>query len=81
VLAPADLESRFGWPQGQMQHAELALDQWLWMRPIPELARYRTPIAGLVLCGPAMHPGGWAPGACGHHAARQALHEPGTARS
>jgi len=73
VLAPPDLEARFGWPQGQRHHAELALDQWLWMRPIPELARYRTPIAGLYLCGPAMHPGAWAPGACGFHAARQAL--------
>jgi len=43
------------------------------MRPVPDLARYRTPIAGLYLCGSAMHPGGWVPGACGYHAARQAL--------
>ena len=35
----------YGWPQGQAYHAELALDQVLWMRPVPELARYRTPIA------------------------------------
>jgi phytoene dehydrogenase-like protein len=27
------------------------------MRPVPELARYRTPLRGLYLCGPAMHPG------------------------
>ena len=47
VLAPPDLESRFGWPEGQVHHAEPALDQWLWMRPVPDLARYRTPIAGL----------------------------------
>ena len=73
VLGPPDLESRFGWPEGQMHHAEPALDQWLWMRPTPDLARYRTPIAGLYLCGSAMHPGGWLPGACGYHAARQAL--------
>ena len=73
VLLPADLEESFGWPHGQMHHAEPLLDQWLWMRPTPELARYRTPIAGLYLCGPAMHPGGWMPGACGYHAARQAL--------
>jgi len=73
VLAPPDLECRFGWPEGQMHHAEPALDQWLWMRPTPELVRYRTPVRGLYLCGPAMHPGGWMPGACGYHAAKQIL--------
>jgi phytoene dehydrogenase-like protein len=76
VLPPSDLENAFGWPEGQMHQAEPALDQWLWMRPTPELARYRTPIGGLYLCGPAMHPGGWMPGACGYHAARQALKDP-----
>jgi hypothetical protein len=35
-----------------MHHAEPALDQWLWMRPTPDLAGYRTPIPGLYLCGP-----------------------------
>jgi phytoene dehydrogenase-like protein len=73
VLAPPDLEGRFGWPEGQMHYAEPALDQWLWMRPTPELARYRTPIRGLYLCGSAMHPGAWVPGASGYHAARNAL--------
>jgi len=73
VLLPSDLERSFGWPDGQMHHAEPLLDQWLWMRPTPELARYRTPIDGLYLCGPALHPGGWMPGACGYHAAREAL--------
>jgi phytoene dehydrogenase-like protein len=73
VLLPSDLERSFGWPDGQMHHAEPLLDQWLWMRPTPELARYRTPIDGLYLCGPAQHPGGWMPGACGYHAAREAL--------
>jgi phytoene dehydrogenase-like protein len=75
VLAPPDLERQFGWPQGQVHHAEPALDQWLWMRPTPELARYRTPIRGLYLCGPAMHPGAWLPGASGYHAAKQALRD------
>ena len=57
VLTPVDLEMRYGWPQGQAHHAEIALDQVLWMRPVPALARYRTPVAGLYLCGRAMHPG------------------------
>ena len=73
VLLPSDLESSFGWPQGQMHHAEPALDQWLWMRPTPELAHYRTPIARLYLCGAGTHPGGWFNGACGYLAAKRAL--------
>ncbi len=73
VLAPPDLEDTHGWPQGQAHHAELALDQVLWMRPIPALARYATPIEGLYLCGPAMHPGGGIAGAAGANAARVIL--------
>ena len=54
-------------PSEAPQHAELALDQVLWMRPVPELARYRTPIAGLWLCGPDMHPGPGILGASAYH--------------
>ena len=49
------------------------LDLALWMRPLPQLAHYRTPIAGLWLCGAAMHPGGAITGAAGYNAARAAL--------
>jgi phytoene dehydrogenase-like protein len=73
VLAPPDLESHAGWPEGQAYHAELALDQALWMRPLPELARYHTPIEGLWLCGPGTHPGGGVAGASGRNCARAIL--------
>ena len=73
LLAPRDLEESDGWPQGQPHHAELSLDQVLWMRPLPELARYRTPIEGLWLCGPAMHPGAGIAGAAGFNCAREIL--------
>jgi phytoene dehydrogenase-like protein len=56
---------------GQSLHAELALDQALWMRPLPELSGYRTPIEGLWLGGPAMHPG--IAGLCGYNCAREVL--------
>ena len=69
VLTPTDLVERYGWPEGQPYHAELALDQALYMRPIPQLAQYRTPVAGLYLCGPATHPGGGVAGAAGANAA------------
>jgi phytoene dehydrogenase-like protein len=74
VLTPHDLERTAGWPEGQPRHAELSLDQFLWMRPIPQLAHYRTPIAGLYLCGPALHPGGAIIGAAGANAAREIIH-------
>jgi phytoene dehydrogenase-like protein len=73
VQAPADLERSYGWPQGQPHHAELSLDQALWMRPLPQLAGYRTPIAGLWLCGQAMHPGAGVIGAAGYNCARAIL--------
>lgn len=73
VLAPTDLELGAGWPQGQAYHAELALDQALWMRPLPELAHYATPIHGLWLCGPGTHPGGGVAGASGLNCANAVL--------
>jgi phytoene dehydrogenase-like protein len=73
VQLPEDLERAEGWPQGQPHHAELALDQVLWMRPTPELAGYRTPIEGLWLCGPAMHPGAGVVGASAYHCVNAVL--------
>jgi phytoene dehydrogenase-like protein len=73
VRVPRDLEAAYGWPEGQRDHAELALDQLLWMRPTPALARYRTPVDGLWLCGPAMHPGAGIAGASGANGARAIL--------
>jgi phytoene dehydrogenase-like protein len=43
------------------------------MRPIPSCARYRTPIAGMYLCGAGAHPGGGVTGIPGHNAAREIL--------
>jgi phytoene dehydrogenase-like protein len=75
LRTPADLDIEEGWSGGQAWHAEPGLDQALWMRPLPLLAHYRTPIAGLWLCGPAMHPGAAAPGAAGATVAREVLRD------
>lgn len=75
VAAPPDLEARCGFPEGQAHHAELALDQSFWMRPLPGWASYRTPVAGLYLCGPGTHPGGAIAGAAGANAARVVLRD------
>jgi phytoene dehydrogenase-like protein len=73
LLSPRELESYEGWPEGQPHQAELSLDQALWMRPLPELAHYRTPIRGLWLCGQGMHPGAGVAGAAGFNCARAVL--------
>lgn len=70
VLAPPDLEERFGLPEGSEVHGELGLDQILFMRPVPGWSRYRTPVAGLYLCGPATHPAGGVTSASGRLVAR-----------
>jgi phytoene dehydrogenase-like protein len=70
VLAPPEIETRYGVTEGHIYHGEHALDQLL-VRPTPECARYRTPISGLYLCGSGSHPGGGltcAPGALGARA-------------
>ena len=58
VLSPADLEDRYGLTGGHIHHGEHALDQLLFMRPTPKLARYKTPIEGLYLGGGGSHPSG-----------------------
>ena len=73
LLTPRELEEYEGWPEGQPHYAELTLDQALWMRPLPELAAYRTPIDGLWLCGQAMHPGAGIAGAAGLNCAHAIL--------
>jgi phytoene dehydrogenase-like protein len=51
----------------------MTLDQFLHMRPVPGFARYRTPIAGLWLCGVGTHPGGGVNGLSGYNAAQAVL--------
>jgi phytoene dehydrogenase-like protein len=73
VLVPSDLEYLYGLPEGNPNHGEMTLDQFFHMRPIPGYARYRTPIAGLYLCGAGTHPGGGVTGIPGQNAAREIL--------
>jgi phytoene dehydrogenase-like protein len=73
VLTPADLESRFGVREGAVSQGEMMLDQILFMRPVPGLSRYTTPIPGYVLCGAGTHPGAGITGMSGFLASRAAL--------
>jgi len=73
LLTPADLESEFHMTGGHWHHAELSLDQFLFVRPVNGAAQYQLPIDGVYLCGAGAHPGGGVSGAAGRNAARTIL--------
>jgi phytoene dehydrogenase-like protein len=73
IITPLDLEATYGLTGGHLYHGELALDQLFAMRPTLGWAQYRTPIAGLYLCGAGTHPGNGLTGASGRNAAREIL--------
>jgi len=75
LLTPADIERQFRISGGHWHHAELALDQFFVVRPVPGAAQYRTPVDGLYLCGAGSHPGGGVMGIAGRNAARALLRE------
>jgi phytoene dehydrogenase-like protein len=75
VLAPPDIERIFGLQGGSIFQGEQGLDQMAFMRPIPEMAHYSTPVDGLYLCGAGTHPGGGVMAAAGHNAARRILRD------
>jgi len=71
VITPKDLEQTYGLTGGHIFHGELALDQLFTMRPLLDWAQYRTPVAGLYLCGSGTHPGNGLTGGSGANAARE----------
>jgi phytoene dehydrogenase-like protein len=73
LLLPADIEQEFRISGGHWHHGELALDQFLMLRPIPGAAQYAMPVNGLYLCGAGCHPGGGVMGCAGKNAAQAVL--------
>jgi phytoene dehydrogenase-like protein len=73
VLAPPDLEERFGLTGGHIFHGELVPEQAFDLRPVPGSSSYEGPIAGLYLCGSGAWPGGCVMGAPGHNAAQEVI--------
>jgi len=68
LLAPPDLEERFGLEGGHIFHGELVPGQIF-----EDRFAVRGPLAGLYLCGSGTHPGGCVSGAPGKRAAAAAL--------
>ena len=75
ILAPPDLERRFGLAGGHIFHGELLPGQIF-----EDRFATRTPVHGLYLCGSGAHPGGCVTGVPGLRAARAVLGELAAAR-
>jgi len=73
LLTPADFEKQLHMTGGHWHHGELALDQFLFTRPVGGAQQYAMPVDGLYLCGAGAHPGGGVSGAAGRNAARAIL--------
>jgi phytoene dehydrogenase-like protein len=73
LLTPVDIESEFRINGGHWHHGELAIDQFLMLRPVPHAAQYASPVNGLYLCGAGSHPGGGVMGSAGRNAANAVL--------
>jgi phytoene dehydrogenase-like protein len=67
VITPLDLEQTYGLTEGDLNHGQLMLDQFLFMRPIPGWSNHKTPIDNLYLCGSGVHGGGGVSGAAGRN--------------
>jgi phytoene dehydrogenase-like protein len=73
LLTPLDIERQFRISGGHWHHGELALDQFMMLRPVPGAAQYAMPVKGLYLCGAGCHPGGGVMGTAGRNAASAVL--------
>jgi phytoene dehydrogenase-like protein len=66
-ITPLDLEQTYSLTEGDLNHGQLMLDQFLFMRPIPGWSNHQTPIDNLYLCGSGVHGGGGVSGAGGRN--------------
>jgi phytoene dehydrogenase-like protein len=73
TITPLDLETTYSLTEGDLNHGQIMLDQFLFMRPIPGWSNHKTPIHGLYLCGSGVHAGGGVSGASGRNAAKVVL--------
>ena len=75
VIGPFEMEREYGLKGGNIMHGDLTLDQLFSWRPVAGYADYRTPLAGLYLCGSGTHPGGGISGINARNASREILRD------
>ena len=66
-ITPLDLEQTYGLTEGDLNHGQIMLDQFMFMRPIPGWSNHKTPIDNLYLCGSGVHGGGGVSGVGGRN--------------
>lgn len=67
TITPLDLEQTYGLTEGDLNHGQIMLDQFMFMRPIPGWSNHKTPIDNLYLCGSGVHGGGGVSGTSGRN--------------
>jgi phytoene dehydrogenase-like protein len=67
TITPKDMEDTYGLTEGDLNHGQLMLDQFMFMRPIPGWSNHKTPIDNLYLCGSGVHGGGGISGVPGRN--------------
>ena len=50
IFSPQDIENEFGLKEGNLNHGEMTLDQFMFMRPTISSSQYSTPIKNLYIC-------------------------------
>jgi phytoene dehydrogenase-like protein len=75
TITPLDLETTYSLTEGDLNHGQIMLDQFLFMRPIPGWSNHKTPVHALYLCGSGVHAGGGVSGASGRNAAKVVLRD------
>ena len=73
TITPKDLEETYGLTEGDLNHGQLMLDQFMFMRPLPGWSNHKTPIDNLYLCGSGVHGGGGISGAAGRNVVKVIL--------
>jgi phytoene dehydrogenase-like protein len=68
LLMPYDIERIWGLPGGNWHAGELSIEQMLFLRPLPGLSQYQTPVRGLWMASAGCHPGGGVSGTPGWNA-------------
>jgi phytoene dehydrogenase-like protein len=70
IQTPDVISAKHNMPRANVMHVEMVPHQMFSLRPIPELAGYRTPIDNLFMANAGMHPGGGIFGAPGYNCAQ-----------
>ena len=73
--APGDLESEFGFTDGDIHHGERALDQLMFDQSMSGLSAEDIPVKNFYLCGTGIHQGGGLSGLAGQFTASDVLRD------